>query len=508
MAEQKKNEINVHDIELEVDVPFIDNHNRDYIHVTSIKPQKVDGESKNLYFVKVDCAKLVEKIVTDDNLYFYIVDSDPFEYHLQFKFVKDSLLGSVMIYVYEHGVYNIVSENEFKGYLKNYIPSPARKSKDIDEVFKLLLMENSFYIENSDLNADYNYINFKNGLLNLSTMEIEEHTPDKFFSVQIPVDYVPLENCKKGVVFDKYIDELVDGDEDTKNVILEAMGLVISNIPGYLTKKCILMIGPKDCGKTQIKKLLTDLIGIRYTSSMDLDKMNNSQFGTSELYNKRLAGSNDMRYSAISDMGIFKQLTGGDAISIEFKGRGAFSYIYNGFIWFLANDFPMFSGKKGREIYERFLVIPCNHVVEKDKQDPELIEKMLAEKDYIVALCISHLKDLITRHYRFKESDAIKEAIKKYEYANNSLLQFVAEYCIIDDNISVENRLNFASFKRNYQRWCRDTGISPMKIGRQEIEYYLGDLYGTKVVKNNTNYLSNILMNESFKKEYETFGEI
>ena len=44
-----------------------------------------------------------------------------------------------------------------------------------------------------------------------------------------------------------------------------------------------------------------------------------------------------------------------------------------------------------------------------------------------------------------------------------------------------------------------------MKIGRQEIEYYLGDLYGTKVVKNNTNYLSNILMNESFKKEYETF---
>src|SRR5699024_6513555 len=166
---------------------------------------------------------------------------------------------------------------------------------DIDEVFKLLLMENSFYIENSDLNADYNYINFKNGLLNLSTMEIEEHTPDKFFSVQIPVDYVPLENCKKGVVFDKYINELVDGDEDTKNVILEAMGLVISNIPGYLTKKCILMIGPKDCGKTQIKKLLTDLIGIRYTSSMDLDKMNNSQFGTSELYNKRLAGSNDMR---------------------------------------------------------------------------------------------------------------------------------------------------------------------------------------------------------------------
>ena len=504
MGRQKKNEVIVQ----EIDAPFVDEHNKDYITVSDLKLQAVDGETKKIYVTKVDCARLVERIIKDDDLYYYIVDTTPFEYHLYFKFVKDSLLGSVMIYVYEHGVYNVVTENEFKGYLKNYIPSCIRKSKDVDEIFKLLLMENSFYIENDDLNADYNYINFKNGLLNLRTMEIIEHTPDKFFTVQIPVDYTPLEECRNNGVFDKYLDDLLSGDEDTKKVVLEAMGLVISNIPGYLTKKCILMIGPKDCGKTQIKKLLTELIGIRYTSSMDLDKMNNSQFGTSELYNKRLAGSNDMRYNAVSDMGIFKQLTGGDAISIEFKGRGAFSYIYTGFIWFLANDFPMFSGKKGREIYERFLVIPCTHVVKKSEQDPELVNKMLKESEYIVALCVEHLKDLIARKYKFVESDVIKEEIKKYELANNSLLQFVAEYCKIDDNLSVEERLNFASFKRNYQRWCRDTGISPMKIGRQEIEYYLGDLYGTKVVKNNTNYLSNILMNESFEKEYGTFGGI
>ena len=109
-------------------------------------------------------------------------------------------------------------------------------------------------------------------------MTLERHTPNKFFTVQIPVDYHPLDECEYGQVFEKYMDELVSGDDVTKKVLLEAMGLVISNIPGYLTKKCILMVGAKDCGKTQIKKLLTELIGIRYTSSMDLDKMNNSQF--------------------------------------------------------------------------------------------------------------------------------------------------------------------------------------------------------------------------------------
>lgn len=503
MGRQKKNEITVQ----EIDPPFVDDHNKDYVNVLKVTKQEIGGEEKYFYVTQIDCARLVERIITDDDLYYYIVDANPFEYHLYFKFVKDSLLGSIIIYVYDKGVYNIVTENEFKGFLKNYIPSNVRKSKDIDEVYKLLLMENSFYLENNNMNADYNYINFKNGLLNLNTMELEEHTPEKFFTVQIPVNYKPLDDCEKGMIFDKYLDELVSGDNDTKKVILEAMGLVISNIPGYLTKKCILMVGPKDCGKTQIKKLLTELIGIRYTSSMDLDKMNNSQFGTSELYNKRLAGSNDMRYNAVSDMGIFKQLTGGDAISIEFKGRGAFSYIYTGFIWFLANDFPMFSGKKGREIYERFLVIPCNHVVKKSEQDPELVNKMLKESEYIVALCVEHLKDLINRHYKFIESKRIKDAIEKYELANNSLLQFVTEYCEIDNDLDISERLNFSKFKRNYQAWCRDSGIKPMKVGKDEIEYYLGDRYGTKVLKSGTNYLSNIVMNEMFKQEYISYSD-
>lgn len=493
MGRQKKeNEIVVK----EHDVPFLTPFNVDYINIVKVTPKMVDGIEETFYTAQIDCARLVEHIVDDDVL----------DFDIHFKFVKDSLLGSVFIYVYENGVYQVVTEDEFKGYIKNYIPSRIRKVKDINEIYQLLLMENKFYIDNSDLNIEYNYINFKNGLLNLDTMTLERHTPNKFFTVQIPVDYHPLDECEYGQVFEKYMDELVSGDDVTKKVLLEAMGLVISNIPGYLTKKCILMVGAKDCGKTQIKKLLTELIGIRYTSSMDLDKMNNSQFGTSELYNKRLAGSNDMRYTTISDMGIFKQLTGGDAISIEFKGRGAFSYIYNGFIWFLANDFPMFSGKKGKEIYERFLTIPCKHVVTKDKQDPELVNKMLREKEYIVALCVQHLQDLRKRKFKFVESDAIKEAMDEYEILNNSLLQFVNEYCDIDDDLEISERLNFSKFKKNYQIWCRDVGIKPMKVGQDEIEYYLGDRYGTKVVKKSTYFLSNIIMNENFKNEYETFS--
>lgn len=474
-----------------ISISYLTEENQDYLIVISAKVRDVNGKQQEYYKVQVNAPKLVRHLIDND-----------LERQLFFKFVKDSSLGSIMIYVYDDGVYRLVSEDEFKGYIAAYIPEEIRQVKDITEVYNLLLMEKSLYIENSKLNSDYHYICFRNGNLNLDTMELVEHSPYKFFTVQLPVNYVPLEDCTRGVVFEKYLDDLCSGDEIVKKVILESMGLALSNIPGYLTKKCILMIGEKDCGKTQIKKLLTELIGIEYTSSMDLDKMNDSRFGTSELYNKRLAGSNDMRYTAINDMGIFKQLTGGDPISIEFKGRGAFSYIYKGFIWFLANDFPMFSGKKGKEIYERFLVIPCKHVVKKEDQDPEIVEKMLLEREYIVSLCIEHLLDLRKRKFRFIPSESMIQAINKYEIVNNSLLQFVDEYCDIDDKLDPSDRMTLAVFKKNYRIWCRDSGVKPMKANKEEVLYYLGKKYSTDVVKHSNLYITNLKMKESFREDY------
>lgn len=461
-------------------IEFLNNDNLRYLQPKKAFYLNNDGNFEYRYDIEVICPRLEE--IIKDSMYF--------------KFVKDSNLGSTFIYVYRGGYYQLMSETEFKGMIIDYIPSQIRRSKDVDEVFKLLLMENDYYIDNSELNSDYKYINFKNGLLNLETMELESHTPDKFFTVQIPVCYKRLDECKRGTLFDKYLDELVDNDNVMKECLLEAMGLALSNIPGYLTKKAILMIGPKDCGKTQIKKLLTLLLGIKYTSSIELSKMSTNNFATSELYNKRLAGSNDMQYTAVADMGIFKQLTGGDPISVEFKGRGAFSYVFTGLLWFLANDFPKFSGKKEDAVYQRFVVIPCEHVVKAEDQDPELVNKMLRESEYIVSLCIDSLLKLIDRKYKFPESERMINGLKKYEVSNNTLLQFVEECCDIIDDLSPTERMKVSTFKKDYQIWCRDSGVKNMALKNDDIENYLKPKYSTEVVKSSNYYVSNIKLKD------------
>lgn len=480
-GKQKKIPIELEQTMMPIDsIPFINSNNLQYLLPKSAISIKNENEFEYKYDIEVVCPKLVQIIKESE----------------YFKFVKDSNLGNITLYMYKDGYYQNVTENEFKGMIRKWIPELIQKSKDIDEIYKLLLMDDSFYVDNDALNSDINCINFKNGILDLDTMEMSEHTPDKIFTIQIPINYVPLEDCEIGVVFEKYLNELVSDDEKMRECLLEAMGLAISNIPGYLTKKAILMIGPRDCGKTQIKKLLTQLIGVKYTSSIELSKMNDSRFGTSELYNKRLVGSNDMQYTTVSDMGIFKQLVGGDPISIEFKGRGAFSYIFNGLVWFLANDFPKFSGKKEDAVYQRFMIIPCNHVVEKEKQDPYLVDKMLKEGEYIISLCIHSLLKLRKRNFKFVESDIMKKGLERYEIVNNTLLQFIEECCDIDDDLPVSERMTVKNFKTNYQIWCRDSGIKPIGLKNKEIEDYLKPKYGTQVKKSSDYKLTNIKLKD------------
>ena len=189
MGKQKKIPIELEKKMMSLDdIPFLNTNNMQYLLPKSVMCIKNENEFEYRYDIEVVCPKLVQ--IIKDNEYF--------------RFVKDSNLGNITLYMYKNGYYQNVTENEFKGMIRKWIPSLIQKSKDIDEIYKLLLMDDSFYVDNDYLNSDANCINFKNGILNLDTMELSPHTPDKMFTIQIPINYVPIEKCTKGEVFEKY----------------------------------------------------------------------------------------------------------------------------------------------------------------------------------------------------------------------------------------------------------------------------------------------------------------
>ena len=380
--------------------------------------------------------------------------------HLEYIFVRSNPTAATLIYVYQNGVYRHVSVEEFKGEIKEYIPERLQKPRDINDAYSLLTTDAEKYVHPNRLNEDENLINFQNGILYLDEMRLAPHTSLTLSTIQIPCNWIQDAISIDDSVFDSYLDQLTDGDLDTKKLILEYMGAVLSNIPGHRAKKALLLIGPGNSGKSQLRNLLIELIGQENSSSCSLDDLE-KQFGASTLYGKRLGGDGDLGFVKVNELRIFKQLTGGDSIKCEFKGHGAFPYVYKGWMLFCANARPLFGGDKGDHVYQRFMIIPCNNVIPDNQIDPQILDKMRTEREYIVQQAVRALKRFIDRGCKFIEPQCVKQEREDYEIENDNVLLFIQECTEQQEPCETYGRTRTADMYNAYAQWCKGNGLRP-----------------------------------------------
>ncbi len=409
--------------------------------------------------------------------------------HEHYIFARSDAKGSVQRYLYRGGVYRHVSDEEFKGAIRDYMPVPLHSAKIINEVFALFTMDSDRFTQIDELDADENIINFRNGLFCFGADRILPHSPEVLSSIQIPVVYDPDAAKPPDSVFERFIEDLTGGDPDSRQLILEFMGAAVSNVAGYRMKKALFMYGAGDTGKSQCKELLVRLLGAGRFSGIDLDALE-ERFGTSQLYGKRLAGSSDMGYVTVKGLRAIKLLTGGDSVYAEFKSENAFTYKYKGVLWFCANRMPRFGGDKGDHVYRRIMILPCNNVVA--NPDPNLLDKMVAEKEYIVRICVDAVKKLIANNYRYTEPDCSREEMKAYRVENDSVLKFLEECSAPCDGKVISDRYTTGQVYKIYKRWScgnynfaetKDAFIGTLKEnGKGETRMLHGSHYYTAFV--------------------------
>lgn len=410
--------------------------------------------------------------------------ADFIKQNLKYIFVKSAANEQPLIYVYTSGYYKFVSDDEMKGFIKSFIPYQLRYSRDINEVLFELKTEMNF-VEYEELNNNEDLINFQDGLFNIKTNELLQHTPDILSTIQIPAKYEDIKNAPiEAPVFFDYMMTLCNNDEKIFELLMQCLGITISNIYAYRTKKALFLVGQGNTGKSQLKKLAEYLVGYNNISNIDLKKINDKH-GTASLYQKRLAGCNDMSYQRIEDMSIFKQLTGGDTIEIDFKFRNSFNFLFKGFLWFNCNKLPRFGGDTGKWVYERIMPVFCNNVIPKEKQDPMLFEKMLKEKNTILSIAITQLQRVIENNYHFIEPESLSEQRLYYEKENNTLLNFIEECCYINDNVMPNLRLKRSVFKEAYDKYIKINYNNRGKLNTIDMNNLLMTQFDETYIKSN-----------------------
>ncbi|MGI6711178.1 MAG: DNA primase family protein [Bacillota bacterium] len=430
---------------------------------------------------------------------------------LHYILVRDNGRQALLIYVYEDGYYRLYAPDMLKGVMKGYI---AEYDEELISMGKVAEAYNQVttdlnYVSQDDLNANEDLINFSNGLLRIAenNATLVPHSPDILSTIQIPCSWTGIETPTP--VFDRYMHTLTNGDKAIEQLLLEFIGVCISNVKGWRMKKALFLVGDGDTGKSQLKSLVERLLGKGNFIGIDLREIE-SRFGTGAIYNTRLAGSSDMSFLAVVEMKIFKKTIGGDSLFAEFKGQQAFEFTYNGLLWFCMNRLPKFGGDDGKWVYDRIMVVRCPNVIPKDKQDKTLLDKMYAERDGIVYKAVKALQQVIANGYRFSEPDSVSLAREKYMAENNTVISFFEECMCEWPDGKINKHCTTGRIFKVYQGWCRENNNGFAKTAkefRETLASHLGADFTSITTRQNGNtyYKDYSLTSEAkdqFSREY------
>ena len=463
-------------------------------HSTRPKPDFIkDGQDGNDYVLVPALARYVRE-------------------HTRYLLVRDSGTQGVQIYVYEKGVYRYYDEKMFKGIIRDCIASYDEnlvKMHQVNEAYQNILTDRN-YISQDDLNSREDIINFRNGLLYVSADELrlESHDPEVYSTIQIPCNWT--RDYSKTPVFIDYMNKLTNSDNAVARLLLQFIGCCISNVKGWRLKKSLFLVGDGDTGKSQLKSLVERLLGSGNYIGIDLREIE-ARFGTGAIYGKRLAGSSDMSFMTVGELKTFKKVTGGDSLFAEFKGQQAFEYTYNGLLWFCMNQLPKFGGDDGKWVYNRIMVVNCPNVIEKEKQDKQLLDKMYAERDGIIFLAVRALQKVIKNGYCFEEPECVIEARRSYMIENNSVISFFEECMCPWVDGKIQKACTTSKIYKVYQAWCRDNTngyAKPYNEFRNNLAAYLDTTFSEMTTLRSgyryyRDYGLTLAAKEQYRREYD-----
>ena len=363
---------------------------------------------------------------------------------------------------YCKGVYKKQSEAEIISHIMPYIPMAIQTPELLKKVAQMIKY-NADVVEFDDINAIEKYINVKNGLINIKSSEVEDHTPDLISTIQLNCEYNEKAKCPKWL---KFLDDIATDDNgfiDTEMIDLlqEWAGVTLSSIFGYRIKRALVLYSPQgNTGKTVFLKVLTHLLGNRNTANVSFQELGVSRWATGRAFAKRLIVIGDQGAESIPNSSRFKELTGGDLVSAEFKGLQGFDYVFTGVIIAGCNALPVFEDDKGNHVAERLTFVNFRNVIPYKKRDSLLIDKLVTENDGIFQWALSGLNRFLANDRRFSPCKSSEALMKEYRKRYDTL------YAFIEDELEYTGEqadvIRKTDFERDYISYCERANYTPL----------------------------------------------
>ena len=120
------------------------------------------------------------------------------------------------------------------------------------------------------------------------------------------------------------------------------------------------------------------------------------------------------------------------------------------------NALPKFGGDKGDWVYDRIVVVNAANVIPPESRDKTLLDKMFSEREGIVYLAVTAMKEAIKRGYNFSVPDTSLENILSYKEENDSVAMFYKQCCTPRPDGKIADNCTTKKVFEVYKEWCKD----------------------------------------------------
>ncbi|MDP3786884.1 MAG: phage/plasmid primase, P4 family [Candidatus Omnitrophota bacterium] len=362
-------------------------------------------------------------------------------------------------YEYEDGCYHPVAEERIHSWIKAVVGDKF-KIRFAEEV--IFALQTDTYLETDKLN-NTPFLNLKNGLLDLTALELLPHSPDIYSTIRLDVSYDPDARCPK---WDKTVSEIFEGDAEKIEATQEFFGLCLTRETKF--EKALLLLGEGANGKSTLLHLLQMILGAGNFVAIPLEKFNN-HFYVASLFGKLTNISIETNAKSEVYDANFKGIVSGDSLTADHKYKKVFTFRPFCKLIFAVNALPRVDDKTD-SFFRRLLIIRFNKTFAEEEQNKNLKAELAVELDGIFLWCLEGLKRLRGRGY-FRIGEGIQQEIKEYRKENNNVLLFVEEDCVIREDLSISKQGLYSS----YSEWCRTSGYRPVskrKLGAELLRHF------------------------------------
>ena len=353
-------------------------------------------------------------------------------------------------WIYEKGVYQQDEDGtRLKSIISEWIPAYIKSIQFINNIYHLILADHSIKRTILDINQyPEHWINFKDCMLDVETLEKHPHKPEYYAINQIPhncPDTRDLMGKYTGSTLERFFKTTIPDEEDR---------LMFFQYAGYCMTRCtylqkfMILYGPGGTGKSTIVNLTIDAIGQENVSFLPLQTLNmtDGKFATIQLMGKLLNACSEIPRKALTDTSVLKQATGEDQIKGEYKGGSILFFNSYAKLLFSTNNIPLNRDEGSNAFYRRMMILSID---QKGEYIPELKKKLQKEVDIFISVAVQAVHCMCSNQSRkIHESPKSVSAVEQYRLDSDPIARFISEKCTCRAGLEQQREQVYNTFSR------------------------------------------------------------